>query len=107
MASLEEIRSGVLVQGLVPQGTVTILSVTQHGAVGAEIVYRDASGHLGSELLYADQVTKLTIVPPHVPWQFTADGALFRLTAEAYRIYLVRQMNAIYETLLSKEILLS
>ncbi len=121
MASLEEIRSGVLVQGLVPQGTVTILSVTQHGTVGAEIIYRDASGHLGSELLYADQVTKLTVVPPHVPWQFTADGALFRLTAEAYRIHLAHlfdpliavhtsqveplphQITAVYETLLSKQ----
>ncbi len=121
MALLEEILPGVLVHGLVPQGAVTILSVTQYGTVGAEIVYRDASGHLGNELLYADQMAKLTVVPPRVPWRFIADGALFRLVSEAYRIHLAylfdplmavhtsqveplpHQITAVYETMLSKQ----
>jgi hypothetical protein len=88
MALLEEITPGVLVKGLLPGGAVTIISVKRHGSIGVELVYQDANGHLGSELLYSDNVAHLEIVPAGLPWSFDADGSLFRLVSEAYRIRL-------------------
>ena len=121
MALLEELTPGALVKGLLPGGIVTLVSVKHHGSIGAELIYKDASGHLGSELLYSDHVTHLEIIPANLPWSFDADGALFRLTSEAYRIRLAylfdpliavhtslieplpHQITAVYETMLTKQ----
>src|SRR6266849_11108422 len=121
MALLEELIPGVAVKGLLPGGTVTIISVKRHGSIGVELVYQDASGNLGSELLYSDNVANLAIAAAGLPWSFDADGALFRLTSEAYRIRLAylfdpliavhtslieplpHQITAVYETMLSKQ----
>src|SRR5437764_2294136 len=121
MALLEELTPGALVKGLLPGGIVTLVSVKQHGSIGAELIYKDASGHLGSELLYSDHVTHLEIIPASLPWSFDADGALFRLTSEAYRLRLAylfdpliavhtslieplpHQITAVYETMLGKQ----
>src|SRR5712692_7878417 len=121
MALLEEIAPGVLVKGLLPGGAVTIISVKRHGSIGLELVYQDANGHLGSELLYSDSVAHLQIVPAGLPWGFDADGSLFRLVSEAYRIRLAylfdpliavhtslieplpHQITAVYETMLGKQ----
>jgi len=121
MALLEELTPGVAVKGLLPGGTVTIISVKRHGSIGVELVYQDASGNLGSELLYSDNVANLEIAAAGLPWSFDADGALFRLTSEAYRIRLAylfdpliavhtslieplpHQITAVYETMLMKQ----
>src|SRR5258708_6556586 len=121
MALLEELTPGVLVKGLLPGGTVTLISVKRHGAVGVELVYQDASGRLGSELLYSENMAQLEITPAGLPWSFKADGALFRLTSEAYRIRLAylfdpliavhtslieplpHQITAVYATMLGKQ----
>ncbi|MGB8343711.1 MAG: helicase-related protein [Ktedonobacteraceae bacterium] len=121
MASLEELIPGALVKGLLPQSTVSIVSATRHGDVGVEVVYKDAGGRLGSELLYQDSVAGLEIVPVDLPWKFDADGALFRLASEAYRIRLAylfdpliavhtslieplpHQITAVYETMLARQ----
>ena len=121
MALLEDITPGVLVKGLLPGGSVTIVSVKRHGSTSVELVYQDASGHLGSELLYSDGVATLEIVPAGRPWRFDADGALFRLVSEAYRISLAylfdpliavhtsriealpHQITAVYETMLTRQ----
>lgn len=121
MALLEELLPGVLVKGLLPHGVVTVVSVTRHGSVGAELIYKDVNGQVGSELLYQDDVASLEIVPADVPWRFDGDGALFRLVSEAYRIRLAylfdpliavhtslveplpHQITAVYETMLGKQ----
>jgi len=121
MASLEELVPGAQVKGLLPAATVSIVSARQHGSVGVEVVYRDADGRLGSELLYQDVIAGLEIVPADLPWRFDADGALFRLASEAYRIRLAylfdpliavhtslieplpHQITAVYETMLAKQ----
>ncbi|MFL5660811.1 MAG: DEAD/DEAH box helicase, partial [Ktedonobacteraceae bacterium] len=121
MALLEELTQGVLVKGLLPGGTVTLISVKRHGAVGVELVYQDASGRLGSELLYSEDMAQLEITPAGLPWSFDGDGALFRLTSEAYRIRLAylfdpliavhtslieplpHQITAVYATMLGKQ----
>ncbi|HLI06607.1 MAG TPA: DEAD/DEAH box helicase family protein, partial [Ktedonobacteraceae bacterium] len=121
MASLEDLVPGAQVKGLLPAATVSIVSARQHGSVGVEVVYRDADGRLGSELLYQDVIAGLEIVPADLPWRFDADGALFRLASEAYRIRLAylfdpliavhtslieplpHQITAVYETMLAKQ----
>jgi SNF2 family DNA or RNA helicase len=121
MALLEELTPGTMVKGLLPGSVVTLISVQRHGAIGVELVYKDASGQLGSELLYRDSVANLEIIPAGLPWSFEADGALFRLASEAYRIRLAylfdpliavhtslieplpHQITAVYETMLGKQ----
>ena len=121
MALLEELVPGVTVKGLLPGSSATIISVKRHGSTSAELVYQDAGGRLGSELLYSDSVANLEIVPAGLPWSFDGDGALFRLTSEAYRIRLAylfdpliavhtslieplpHQITAVYETMLGKQ----
>ncbi len=88
MALLDELTSGVVLKGLLPHGLVTVVNVTRHGSIGAEIIYKDANGHLGSELLYQDNIASLHVVKTGLSWSFEADGAMFRLTSEAYRIHL-------------------
>src|SRR5579864_471120 len=121
MSLLEELVPGVTVKGLLPGSSATIISIKRHGSIGLELVYQDAGGNLGSELLYSDRVADLTIVPAGIPWSFDADGAIFRLTSEAYRIRLAylfdpliavhtslieplpHQITAVYETMLGKQ----
>src|SRR5579864_6551867 len=121
MSLLEELVAGVTVKGLLPGSSATIISVRRHGSTSVELVYQDADGRLGSELLYSDSVANLEIVPAGLPWSFGGDGALFRLTSEAYRIRLAylfdpliavhtslieplpHQITAVYETMLGKQ----
>src|SRR5580700_2596832 len=121
MASLEELVPRAQVKGPLPHSIVSIVSVTRHGDVGVEVVYKDAGGRLGSELLYQDSIDSLEIVPADLPWKFDADGALFRLASEAYRIRLAylfdpliavhtslieplpHQITAVYETMLARQ----
>src|SRR5216684_5626367 len=121
MSLLEELVPGVTVKGLLPGSSATIISVRRHGFTSVELVYQDADGRLGSALLYSDSVANLEIVPAGLPWSFDGDGALFRLTSEAYRIRLAylfdpliavhtslieplpHQITAVYETMLGKQ----
>ncbi len=121
MALLEDLTPGVLVKGLLPGGNVTVISVKRHGSMSVELVYKDANGHLGNELLYSDGVENLEIAAAGLPWSFDADGSLFRLTSEAYRIRLAylfdpliavhtslieplpHQITAVYDTMLGKQ----
>ncbi len=121
MALLEDLTPGTLVKGLLPGANVTVISVKLHGFNSVELVYKDAQGHLGSELLYSDGIANLEIAVAGLPWSFDADGALFRLTSEAYRIRLAylfdpliavhtslieplpHQITAVYETMLGKQ----
>src|SRR5438132_11022606 len=121
MALLEDLAPGVLVKGLLPTGSVTIISIKRHGSTSVELVYQDASGNLGKELILRDREADLEIASEGLPWSFDADGATFRLTSEAYRIRLAylfdpliavhtslieplpHQITAVYETMLTKQ----
>jgi superfamily II DNA or RNA helicase len=121
MATLDELRPGVHVKGLLPGKLVTLIEVKRYGAAVVEVTYRDASGLTGSMLLYQDDAARLEIASDELPWSFDADGALFRLVSEAYRISLAylfdpliavhtslieplpHQITAVYETMLTKQ----
>lgn len=121
MALLDDLAPGMLLKGIRPQTAVTIVAVTRHGADSAEIIYKDAAGALGSQLVYRADTGLFEIATATLPWSFTADGAAFRLVSEAYRIRLAylfdpliavhtslveplpHQITAVYETMLNKQ----
>jgi len=86
MTTLEEIKPNCQVKGILPNDTVTILSVQWHGSNVIEVSYRGTSGLLGNELLFRDREATLEVIAPGAAWAFDADPALFRLVSEAYRI---------------------
>ncbi|GCE27564.1 RNA helicase [Dictyobacter alpinus] len=122
MALLSDLQIGTLIRGLLPgNNPVTLISVRPLDAIGVEVVYKDVEGNLGSELLYLDRVADLQVVTKELPWRFDADGFLFRLTSEAYRIRLAylfdpliavhtsqveplpHQITAVYEAMLTRQ----
>src|SRR5437870_16719 len=88
MAKLEDLTTGTLVKGILPDALTELLSARFHGSDVAEVVYKDPYGKPGLELLYRDREAALEIVEVGQPWSFDGDGHLFRLVSEAHRIRL-------------------
>ena len=121
MAQLEDITRGTSVQGILPEGLVTIVDVKWIGTVAIEATYKDSTGRLGNELIYRDREPTLEIAVVGQPWSFDADGATFRLVSEARRIQLAHlfdpllavhtslveplphQITAVYEEMLPRQ----
>jgi hypothetical protein len=61
MAYLEDLTRGAAVRGILPDGLVTVVDVQWHGSAVVELTYKDASGRLGSELLYRDRESTIEI----------------------------------------------
>jgi superfamily II DNA or RNA helicase len=59
------------------------------------LVYNRADGQPGTQLLYRDDETNLEIAQAGRTWHFDADGSLFRLVAEAYRIHLAHLFDPV------------
>ncbi len=87
MVRLEDLTQGTAVKGILPNQHVTVVNATWHGD-SLTLIYKDASGNLGSELIYGDDAHSLEIVTLGRPWSFEGDGALLRLVSEAHRIRL-------------------
>jgi hypothetical protein len=62
MATLEELRPGVHLKGLLPGKLVTLIEVKPYGTTVAEVTYKDASGLPGTMLLYQQDAARLEIV---------------------------------------------
>jgi SNF2 family DNA or RNA helicase len=88
MASLEHLKAGTLVKGLVPNGVAKVVTVEWYGNQAIKVVFEDADGAVKNRLLYRTDEPKLEVVTQGKPWAFNADGSLFRLVSEAYRIRL-------------------
>src|SRR4051794_36708815 len=102
MARLEDLTRGASVRGILPDGLVTVVDLRWHGSAAAELTYKDASGRLGSELLFRDREPTLEIASAGRPWSFDGDGALLRLVSEAHRIrlaYLFDPLLAVHTSL--------
>ena len=86
---LEDLKPGAVVRGLVAGETATIAQAEWHGTQVVTLTYRRPNGTVGSELIYRDHEARLTVdAGESRPWAFDADGADFRLAAEARRIQL-------------------
>ncbi|MEW6278670.1 MAG: helicase-related protein, partial [Candidatus Eremiobacterota bacterium] len=88
MATLEDLKRGARVRGVLPAGPVTVVDVRWHGSSVVELTFKDDAGRLGHELLYRDREADLEVELPGAAFAFDGDGALFRLAAEALRIHL-------------------
>ena len=89
VATIEELKAGALVEGLVPGKAVAVVSVQRHGSASATIVYRDESaGRVGEQLVFRADEHRYRIVEDGQQWSFDGDGETFRLVPEAHRIHL-------------------
>jgi len=82
---------------------VTVVDVAWHGSNVVELVYKDAAGRVGNELLLRDQEAGIGVVTTGRPWSFDGDGGMLRLVSEAQRIgwaYLFDPLLAIHTSLL-------
>lgn len=95
MARLEELKPGAQVQGILPDQVVTLVDVTWHGTAAIEIIYKRADGRPGNQLLYRSDEPGLTLSQTKQKWAFTADGDIFRLVAEAFRIHLAHLFDPV------------
>ena len=121
MATLEELQPGASVLGIVPNTSVTVVSVQWYGSDVIELTYKDATARVGNVLVYRHDEPRLAIAEHGRPWNFDGDGALFRLVSEAHRIRLAHlfdpvlavhtslveplphQITAVYEAMLPRQ----
>ena len=94
---LEDIQPECSVRGILPDASVTVVSIEWHGADALTLVYRGPNGRVAEEILYRHDEPRLEIVEVGRPWSFDGDGALFRLVSEANRIRLAH----LYDPLLA------
>jgi superfamily II DNA or RNA helicase len=120
MLRLEDLKPGAVVRGILPDGPVTVVAVQWFGNAALELTYKDADGRAATRLVFRDEEPTLTLAAAGRTWSFDADGALFRLVAEAHRIRLAHlfdpllavhtslveplphQITAVYETMLAR-----
>lgn len=118
---LESISKGALISGVEEGRVVRVVSADPLGDNAMTVVYKSDDGRLGERVLFRSDEAKLSIASAGRPWSFDADGADFKLAAEAYRINLAHlfdpmmavhtsnvqplphQITAVYESMLPKQ----
>ena len=121
MTRLEDLQPTAAVRGILPEQTVTVVSVQWFGSAALELTYKGPSGRVANELLYRHDEPRLQVVEHGRPWSFDGDGYLFRLVSEAHRIRLAHlfdpvlavhtslveplphQITAVYEAMLPRQ----
>jgi hypothetical protein len=88
MTRLEDIKAGVSVSGIAPEGTVEVVSVEWYGDGAIQVIYRDGGGAVKNRLLYRDEESSLSVGASGGAWSFDGDGAMLRLVSEAMRMRL-------------------
>src|SRR5512136_2123087 len=102
MARLEDLTRGAQVKGVRTDGPVEVVDVKWYGTSAIELTFKDAQGRPGNELLYRADEPRLEVHAKGPAWNFDADGHLFRLVSEAYRIrlaYLFAPLLAVHTSL--------
>ena len=118
---LEELQPNAAVRGLLPDSSVTVVTVQWFGSEALELTYKDPSGRVANTLLYRHDEPRLELVEEGRPWSFDGEGDLFRLVSEAHRIRLAHlfdpvlavhtslvdplphQITAVYEAMLPRQ----
>lgn len=88
MARLEELISGVTVQGILPGQRVRVIAIEWYDEDALDLTYEDVTGDRDHELVYRSRESEIELVKQGCPWSFDGDGAMLRLVSEAYRIRL-------------------
>jgi hypothetical protein len=90
---LEDVTSGALVGGIAGDGAVTVVAVRWIGSNALQLTYRTENGRLDERLLYSDHEPRLTLRQAAAAYDFSADGALLKLAAEALRIRMAARFD--------------
>lgn len=62
MATLEDITRGAAVQGMFPDGIVSVVDVCPIGSDVLQLTYKDSQGKLGNELIYRHREIELKVL---------------------------------------------
>jgi superfamily II DNA or RNA helicase len=118
---LEQLAKGASITGVDPNGPVQIVSVDAMGEDAVSVVYKNSEGALSERMLGRTDEDRLALATVGRPWAFDADGAEFKLAAEALRIKLAHlfdpmmavhtsnvdplphQISAVYESMLPRQ----
>lgn len=118
---LEQITKGAQLAGIEPGKIVRVVSADPLGDNAVTVVYKTDDGRLGERVLFRSNESELNVASIGRPWSFDADGADFKLAAEAYRINLAHlfdpmmavhtsnveplphQITAVYESMLPRQ----
>jgi len=84
---LEELKSGVRVEGLIPAEVITVIAAQWHGTDALELTYKNASGGLGQQVVFRKDEDKLSVAQSGSR-AFDASASDFKLVAKAQRISL-------------------
>lgn len=88
MVTIEDIRQGQLLKGIVPSESITVMSVTPFGDSACEVVYKTRTGFIGSQIIYASELSNISISEESSGFSFLCDADKFKLVSEADRIRL-------------------
>ena len=97
MARLDDLLPNTSVDGILPDGLVTVVNVQWFGSEALELTYKDAKGKVANELLYRHDEPRLKVVEEGRPWSLDGDGRLFRLVSEAHRIRLAHLFDPVWQ----------
>ena len=90
---LEDVTPGALVGGVAGDGAVTVVAVRWLGSNAVQLTFRTENGRLDERLLYRDHEPRLALRQAAAAYDFSADGALFKLAAEALRIRMAARFD--------------
>jgi superfamily II DNA or RNA helicase len=102
MVKLEELTRGSIINGILPNQSVTVIEAKWHGSDVVELTYKDTNGQPFTELLFRDREPTLSLLTEGRPWSFDGDGDTLRLVSEAHRIrlaYLFDPLLAVHTSL--------
>lgn len=120
LAKLEDLSAGCVVNGLLSEEAITVVSTKWYGSDCLEVFYKTHQGKTGSQILFRDAEPALTVLEKSLPWSFDVPGDKLRLISEAYRIHLAHlfdpylavhtsaieplphQISAVYEEMLPR-----
>ena len=74
MARLENLTNGSVVNGIVPNEQVTIVSTKWYSSNCVDVFYKTHTGLTGNLPLYRDDEAALSIVKKSLPWSFDVPG---------------------------------
>jgi superfamily II DNA or RNA helicase len=83
---LEEVTPDTRIAGVIGDSAVTVVAATWIGSNALRLTYRTDDGRLDERILYRDHEPRLTLGKAAAAYDFGADGASFKLAAEALRI---------------------
>ncbi len=95
MTTLNDLKRGVQVRGIIPNQAVTVVNVEWHGTIAVELFFKRADGQPGVQVLYEGDENNLEIIHAGTEWRYDGDGSQLRLASEAYRIHLAHLFDPV------------